>query len=125
MKSTFILVTEDGDAFVNQTLSVPQNATSVTIPLLSSQVGDIYSVGQAGNTISYEISSQDITIYTLGETSVYLSYDTESLTSKVGSLWTIDYSWAGNSTLELPYESTILSISDLPLSISTVNGSPV
>jgi len=125
VQSTFILLTEDGDAVVNQTLSVPQNATSVTIPLLSSQIGDVYSADQAGTAISFEVSSQNITIYTLGVTLVYLSYESESLTSKSGSLWTLDYSWSANSTLELPYESTVLSISDLPLSISALNGSPV
>jgi uncharacterized membrane protein len=120
-----MLVTEDGDAVVNQTLAVPQNATSVTVPLLSSQVDDVYSADQEGTAVSYAISGQNITIYTLGVTLVYLSYQSESLTSKSGTLWTLDYSWDANSTLELPYGSTILSISSLPLSISALNGSPV
>ena len=76
VQSTSIAVSADGDAAINQTLLMPQNTTSITIPLLSAQVGDILSVDQTGAPASYEISGTNITIYTLGATSIDLSYFT-------------------------------------------------
>ncbi len=125
VESTTLVISGDGDAAVNQTLAMPQNATSVTIPLLTSQVGDILVVNQSDTAFSYLIGNASITIYTLGSTHIYLSYDTDSLTSKAGSVWTVDYTWGANSTLELPAQSTILSLSGTPLSISAKGGSPV
>jgi uncharacterized membrane protein len=123
--STSIVVTADGDAAISQTLVMPQNTTSVTIPLLSAQVGDILSVDQAGAPASYEITGTNITIYTLGATSIDLSYFTSALTTKQGSIWTVDFTLAANSTLELPAQSTILSFSSAPLSVTSLNGVPV
>jgi len=123
--STSIVISEDGNAAINQTLTMPQNATLVTVPLLASQVGDILVVNQSNTAFSYLVSNENITIYTLGSTRIYLSYDTDSLTSKTGSVWTLDFTWGSNSTLVLPAQSTILSLSSAPLSISAKGGSPV
>jgi len=125
LQSTFILVTDDGNAIVNETLSMPQNTTSITVPMLSAEVGNIVAVDQSGLSASYEIGNDNITIYTLGDTRVYLAYSTDALTTKQGAVWTLDYSWNSSSTLELPYESTILSLSDAPISVSEQDGSPV
>jgi uncharacterized membrane protein len=125
VQSTSIVVTADGDAAINQTLVMPQNTTSITIPLLSAQVGDILSVDQTGAPASYEISDTNITIYTLGATSIDLSYFTSALTTKQGSVWTVDFTWGANSTVELPAESTILSLSSAPISVVSQNGTPI
>lgn len=125
VQSTAIFVSSDGSVAINQTLVMPQNTTSVTIPLLSATVGDILALSQSGTPDSYQIAGANITIYTLGDSEVVLSYYTNSLTSKVGSVWTIQFDWNANSTLELPYQSTILSLSAEPLSSSEVEGSPL
>ncbi|MDA4134691.1 MAG: hypothetical protein OK441_03885 [Thaumarchaeota archaeon] len=125
VQSTSITVSADGDAAINQTLVMPQNATSVTIPLLSAEIGDILTLDQTGAPASYEIADTNITIYTLGATSIDLSYYTSSLTSKEGSVWTIDFTWEANCTLELPAQSTVLSLSSTPLSVANTNGVPV
>jgi uncharacterized membrane protein len=125
VQSTSIAVSADGDAAINQTLLMPQNTTSITIPLLSAQVGDILSVDQTGAPASYEISGTNITIYTLGATSIDLSYFTSALTTKQGSVWTVDFTWAANSTVELPAQSTILSLSSAPISVTSQNVVPV
>jgi uncharacterized membrane protein len=125
VQSTYITVSSDGDASVNQTLAMPQNSTSVTIPLLSSQVGDILAINQAGAPESYQIEGGNITIYTLGDSMVSLTYYTSALTTKLGPVWTLSFSWDSNSTVELPYGSTILSLSDVPLSVSEQGGIPV
>ena len=125
VQATSINVSAEGDATINQTLLMPQNTTEVTIPLLSAQVGDILAIDEAGTPVSYEISGANITIYTLGDSFIDLTYYTSSLTTKQGSVWTVDYTWGSNSTLELPPQSTILSLSSAPLSASNQGGVPV
>lgn len=121
--STTVVVAGDGSATVNQTVSVYQNATSATLPLLSPSVGDILVLNQADSPVSYEVDDGNITLYTLGDTLVLLSYETNSLTTKQGSIWTVGFT-VENATLVLPYQSTILSISAAPISESVVKGSP-
>jgi uncharacterized membrane protein len=121
--STTMSLSSDGEADVNQTIVVPQNATSVTVLLLSSSVGDILVLNQAGSTVSYEVDNATITIYSLGDTSIFLSYDTDALTTKQGSIWTVQIS-VSNATVVLPYQSTILYISGVPVSESVIRGSP-
>ncbi len=125
VQATSINVSAEGDAVINQTLVMPQNTTEVTIPLLSAQIGDILAVDQVGTPASYEISGANITIYTLGDSFIDLTYYTSSLTMKQGSVWSVDYTWGSNSTLELPPQSTILSLSSTPLSTSNQGGVPV
>jgi uncharacterized membrane protein len=125
VQSTSIVLSSDGEAAVNQTLVMPQNITSIVVPLLSNQVGDILAVDQSGSPESYQVGNGNITIYTLGDSLVSLTYYTNALTTKQGSVWTVDFTWNANSTLELPYQSTILSLSGVPISVSEHSESPV
>ncbi len=124
VRSNSITVDSDGGAYGDQTIIVFQNATSQTVPLLSAQVGDIVAVNQAGQPVAYQVDGLNITLYSLGDTNIALSYDTNALTTKQGVVWTVSFSVV-NATLTLPYGSTILSISSVPTSVQTVQGSPV
>ena len=124
MASTSLLVSGDGSTGVNQTLSLPQNVTSVSIPLLANQVGNVLAVNQDGSPLSYSINGGNITLYTLGATRVSFSYDTDALTTKQGTVWQMTFTSPSDTTLTLPFQSTLLSFSSTPTSLSTVNGSP-
>jgi uncharacterized membrane protein len=122
--STTISVYGDGSATVNQTLSVPQNATSIVIPLFSSQVGDILVLDQNVSPLSYQIGNQSMTIYTLGASLITLVYDTDGLTTKQGAVWTASFNASYDVSLTLPYQATIISVSATPVSVSSQDGSP-
>ncbi len=124
LRSTTLLVYIDGSVTVNQTVTPPQNTTSVKIPLLSTQVGNVVAVDQSKSLLSYELSGQNVTIFNLGANWVGLSYDTSALTAKQGTLWTLTFNSPFNMTLMLPPQSTLLSLSGVPLSISTKNDRP-
>ena len=124
MTSTSLIVSGDGSTGVNQTLSVPQNVTSVGIPLFAKQVGNVLAVNQDGSPLSYSINGVNITLYTLGATRVSLSYDTDSLTTKQGTVWQMTFTSPFDTSLTLPFQSTLLSFSGTPTSLSSVNGSP-
>ncbi|MDG6990948.1 MAG: hypothetical protein JRM99_05950, partial [Nitrososphaerota archaeon] len=85
---------------------------------------------QSGSPLSYGFApgGNNITVYTLGASAVTLGYDTSSLTSKNGSIWTLTFAAASNSTVALPPLSTLSSVSgvpfDAPYSINLTGTSP-
>ena len=124
MNSTTLLVSSDGLTGVNQTLSLPQNVTSVSLPLFAKQVGNVLVVRQDGSPVSYSINGGNITLYSLGATQLSLSYDTDALTTKQGTVWVMAFTSLFDASLTLPFQSTLLSFSSTPTSLSTVSGSP-
>ena len=123
--STRLSVFSDGSASVNQTLLLPQNVTSLGLPLFSKQVADVLAVNKDGSPLSYSINGGNITLYTLGATRVVLTYETDALTSKQGAVWDLKFYAPSNMSLILPFQSTILSFSGTPTSLSTSNGDPM
>jgi uncharacterized membrane protein len=123
VRSTTLSVFSDGTAEINQTLSLT-NMSSLKIPLLSPQVGNILAVSERGTAVPYEISGGNITLSTFGVSRMSLAYDTDGLTSKQGSVWDLVIDSPYNITLALPYQSTVLSVSRAVSSYSTVEGKP-
>ena len=111
-----LTVYADGYVHVSQTLPVATNATSVQVRLLSPAVYDLVATDQDGSPLSYGFApgGSNITVYTLGASLVALGYDTSSLTSKNGTVWTLAFASAYNSTLVLPPLSTLSLASGTP-----------
>ena len=125
-RSLTLQVYSNGYAAVSQTFSVEPNATSVQLPLLSATVSDLIATDQNGSPLSYGFSpgGRNITVYTLGATQVSLRYDTDNLTEKVGTVWTLAFETGYNSTVVLPQFSTLASISGTPYSINQTGMHP-
>jgi len=121
-----IRVYADGYVSVEQSFTVAPNATSVQLPILSSAVSDLVATDQNGSPLSYGFSpsGQGITVYTLGATTVTLNYDTDALTAKNGTVWTLDFTSDYNSTVILPQLSTLGYVSGTPYSINETATSP-
>ncbi len=118
-------VSADGTSAITQTLAVNPNDTSITVTLLSAVLSDVVVLDQNGAPLEFQISGSNITIYTIGATAVTLGYDTQSLTGKQGTVWTLSFTTLYNATVVLPQGSTLTSVSSSPQSIATQNGSPV
>jgi hypothetical protein len=125
-RSLILRVYADGYAGATQVLSVDSRATSVQVPLLSGIVSDLVATDQNGSPISYGFGhgNNNITVYTLVASGVTLRYDTNSLTSKNVSIWTLAFTTGYNSTVILPQLATVSSISGTPYSINETNMSP-
>src|SRR5207244_2925365 len=124
MTSTSLIISGDGSTGVNQTLSLPQNVTSVGLPLFAKQVGNVLAVNQDGSPVSYSINGGNITLYTLGATKISLSYDTDALTTKQRTVWQMTFTSLSETSLPLPFESTLPSFSSTPTSFPPVSGTP-
>ena len=119
-QSLTLKVYSDGYVYVTQVLAADPKASSVQVPLLSGAVSNLVATDQNGAPLSYGFSSggTNITVYSLGSTSVTLRYETESLTGKNGTVWTLSYSARYNSTVILPLNSTLISVSGTPYTIN-------
>ena len=125
-RSLVLRVYADGYVSVAQTLAVDPKASSVQVPLLSQEVSGLVATDQNGSPLSYGFApgQQNITIYTLGATLVNLHYDTDNLTGKAGTVWTLSFDVRYNSTVVLPQYSTLGSVSGTPYSINQTDKSP-
>ncbi len=81
---------------------------------------------QNGSPLSYSFSSggSNVTVYTLGATEVTLRYDTDNLTAKAGTVWSLAFDSGYNSTVIVPQLSTLVSVSGTPYTINQTDDSP-
>ncbi len=123
VESTDIQIYRDGLARITQIISVDEVLAAVSVPLLSSEA-DNYIVLDENQTLNetekildYEVEGNNLTILTLGATNVSLQYDTHSLTSKDGEVWTVVVDTPYNLTVQLPEDSTVVYLSETPTAI--------
>lgn len=115
--STDIQIYRDGLVRVTQTLTLNETIASVSVPLMSSSADNYIVLDENQTVLDYEVEGNNLTVLTLGATEVWLQYDTPSLTSKDGEVWTIDVETPYNMTVQLPEESTVVYLSETPTSI--------
>jgi uncharacterized membrane protein len=115
----------DGSASITQSISVNSSDVSITVPLLSPIITNVIATDQNGSPLSFQISNGNITVYTIGATGATIQYDTDSLTSKQGSVWSLSFSTQYNLTVILPARSSLSYVTGTPTSLSEQNGSPV
>jgi uncharacterized membrane protein len=125
-RSLSVRVYADGYVNVAQTFTADPKASSIQVPLLSSMVSDLVATDQNGSPLSYGFApgGSNITVYTLGASLVNIRYDTDGLTSKNGTVWTVLFTARYNSTVMLPPDSTLGSVSGTPYSINQTDKSP-
>jgi uncharacterized membrane protein len=123
--SLYMHVYADGSAAIIQSITVNASEVSITVTLLSAIITNVVATDQNGSPLSFQISGSNITVYTIGAKQVTIQYDTDSLTSKQGSVWTIVFTTYYNLTVTLPAQSSLSWVSGTPISLSEQNGSPV
>ena len=122
VESTDIQIYRDGLVRVTQIISVNETIAAVTLPLLGSSADNYIILDENQTVLDYEDpESNNLTVLTLGATTVSLQYDTHSLTSKAGEVWTINFDTPYNLTVQLPDESTVVYLSETPTEIDMEN----
>ena len=122
VESTDIQIYRDGLARVTQIVSVDETIAAISLPLLGSTASNYIVLDENQTVLDYEDpEGNNLTILTLGATTVSLQYDTHSLTSKAGEVWTINFDTPYNLTVQLPDESTVVYLSETPTEIDMEN----
>ena len=110
----------DGFANINYNISTDPTKANVTLPLIGSKITDLIVTDQNQIPLNYTIGSDSLLIYSLGS-NVEVSYSTQTLTSKSGDLWRANVTSPVSFTVLLPEGATLVSVSQIPLQISTLN----
>jgi len=119
VESTNLQIYRDGLVRVTQTLTVNDTVPAVTLPLLNSSVNNFIVLDENKTVLDYDVDGINLTVLTLGTTSVSLQYDTNSLTKKDFDVWSLIVDTPYNLTVQLPEESTVVYLSEMPTSIDT------
>jgi uncharacterized membrane protein len=115
VESTDLQIYRDGLARITHIISVNETIAAITLPLLGSPADNYIVLDENQTVLDYEDpEGNNLTILTLGATTVLLQYDTHSLTSKAGEVWTINFDTPYNLTIQLPDESTVIYLSETP-----------
>jgi uncharacterized membrane protein len=116
------IVYPDGYVAVDYEANVDPTRSRVNVSLF----GDLYEYllleDQDGLLLDSSPIEGGLAIDTLGAISVTLSYQTTDLTGKAGQVWTFTVETPISSSVVLPGDATIRSLSPMPLAMSDLNG---
>jgi uncharacterized membrane protein len=115
-------VYDDGYVVVDYTVDVDPTMVRVNVSLFGSLYQNLLISDQDLLILDSTPTVGGLTIDTLGAISASLWYETTDLTGKAGQIWTFAVSTPITSTILLPEGSTIISLSDVPLEMGSLNG---
>lgn len=114
----------DGVVDINYDVDVAPTLARVSFTLFGASYHDLIVTNTNGLPITYTLQGSMISVDSLGSTGVSISYNTPDLTSKMGSLWSFNVTVACTIGVLLPESATVMSISSVPLQVSTMNNRP-
>jgi len=120
-----LTVYADGVVAVDYAVEVDPTRARVNLTLFGVQYLDLIVEDQDGLPLDYSTTEDGLTVDTLGSTSVFLSYLTPDLTDKSARIWVLSVSTPVSSSILLPESSTIVGLNVVPLSLGSLDGSPL
>jgi uncharacterized membrane protein len=115
-------VYDDGYVVVDYTVDVDPTMVRVNVSVFGSLFQNLLILDQDLLILDSTPTVDGLTIDTLGAISASIWYETTDLTGKAGQIWTFAVSAPINSTILLPEGSTIISLSDVPLEMGSLDG---
>ncbi|HDI53046.1 MAG TPA: MarR family transcriptional regulator [Candidatus Bathyarchaeota archaeon] len=120
-----IRVYDDGYVAVDYVISLDPTLVEVNVTLFGLLYQDLVVEDQGGLPLNYSEFRGGIGIESLGSTSAHITYTTPDLTNKTGRLWLLSIETPISATIILPEGAAIMGLSEIPLSLTTVDGSPL
>ena len=121
LTQTDLLVFKDGFVEVFCLVQL-EGDVLVELPLAGEPEGGfVFVVDEEGVPLDYNLTeNQTLLVESLGSTHLEVIYHTNSITSKLGEVWTVNFSaMAGSTCLTIPENSIVVGLSDVPDSITT------
>jgi len=121
-ESLFLTVYADGMVDVEYVVLVDPLLISVDVSLPGIFYENLLVINEKDLLLDSSILDGEVLVYTLGSWKLKFFYTTADLTSKVGRFWTLHINSSISFTVKLPADATVVSLSDAPTSIWTVDG---
>lgn len=116
-----LMVYRDGYVGVDIKIVPDEYTAQVSIPLPGNTYESLFVVDEEGNPLDYSVEGGTMVINTGDASLVEVSYYTPDLTTKTGPVWTLSLNSSVPFTVVLPEGTTIVDLSDVPLSIAGEN----
>jgi hypothetical protein len=118
-------VYRDGAVHIAYTFLVNQTLPQVNVTLLGNVYQFLVVTDENDSILDYTIAPPEIVIDCLGARQIRVMYDGLDLTNKTFGIWSIAVTASINFTITFPIKTTILDLSEPPLTIESINQQPV
>ena len=112
----------DGFVQVLHELEVNQSYPTANVTLLSEAFENLLVLDEDNLPLDYSTANSKVLVYTLGSSKITISYFSQDLTFKTGKYWTLKTDVGVNTTVLLPENASIISLSTVPEQIESSNG---
>ncbi len=112
----------DGAVGIVYRVEADPTAVRIAVPLFGTDFSDLIVVNQDGTPLVTSESGSIVTVDALGATELTFTYTTPQLTSKEDILWTLTLTTPTNLVVLLPSGATVVSMSQIPLDVQTIDG---
>jgi uncharacterized membrane protein len=114
-------VFSDGSVAAEYRVEPDPTLVKVNVTLPGSDYVDLLVTDPTGLILDWSLSSGGVEVDTLGSDEVALSYSTQSLTNKTGSMWSVTVNTTVNPIITLPVGAVLVGLTPAPNDISIVD----
>ena len=120
---TLILdVFSDGSVNVEYVVEPETTLARVNVTLPGEPYLDLLVVDSEGIILDWDPIDGGVEVDSLGANEIIISYSTQSLTNKTGSIWVVSVSSQINAIITLPRDAVLVGLSPTPSGITIVDG---
>lgn len=120
---TLILdVFSDGSVNVEYVVEPETTLARVNVTLPGEPYLDLLVVDSEGIILDWDPIDGGVEVDSLGANEITISYSTQSLTNKTGSIWVVSVSSQINAIITLPRDAVLVGLSPTPSGITIVDG---
>jgi hypothetical protein len=110
----------DGSAAVEYRIEPDPSLASVNVTLLGQDYMDLLATDQDGIILDWSPILGGVEVDSLGSDRIAISYSTQSLTNKTGSMWSLTLDAPVNPIVTLPAGAVLVGLSPPPIDISII-----
>ncbi len=121
-KELVLTVYADGVVMVEYDVELDVTYPRVEIVLFGEIYEDLIIEDSNGIPLDYSLIENGVNIYSLGANSARIIYFTSDLTNKSARIWDLSITSPVDSNIVLPEKATIISLNQVPLTITILDG---
>jgi len=118
-------VFQDGSTLMEYTVEPDPTLATVNVTLFGEDYVDLLVIDQDGVILGWSIFPGGLEVDSLGSDEITVSYSTQSLTNKTGSMWSIILNTPVNPIMTLPTGSVLVGLSPPPIDISVIDNKAI
>ena len=118
-------VFQDGSTSVEYTVEPDPTLAAVNVTLFGEDYVDLLVIDQDGIILDWSIFPGGMEVDSLGSDEITVSYSTQSLTNKTGSMWSLTLNAPVNPIVTLPTGSVLVGLSPPPIDISVIDNKAI